>query len=181
MKTITLHTKIADLLNDYEGMKEILIEINPKFEKLNNPVLRRTLAKVASVRQAAVVGGMKPQELLERLRTAVGQRVDDVPLESTVSEPVKQERPQWIETTPKENIDANSLLDADENPLVHAYKSAKRLKAGETVLITSDFRPEPLIDEFEKKGYDVYCEERGKDYFLTYIRASGISDERKTA
>jgi hypothetical protein len=29
MKEITLETKIADLLNGYEGMKDIFIEINP--------------------------------------------------------------------------------------------------------------------------------------------------------
>ncbi len=73
MKEITLDTKIADLLNDYEGMKDILIDINPKFKKLNNPILRRTVAKVATVKQASIVGGMRPLELLNRLREAVGQ------------------------------------------------------------------------------------------------------------
>jgi len=29
-----------------------------KFKKLNNPVLRRTIAKVASVKQVAIIGGM---------------------------------------------------------------------------------------------------------------------------
>jgi hypothetical protein len=80
MKEITLDTKIADLLNNYDGMKEILIDINPKFKKLNNPILRRTIAKVAGVRQAAIVGGMKPMDLLNKLREAVGQEplvVDD--------------------------------------------------------------------------------------------------------
>jgi len=73
LKEITLDTKIADLLNDYEGMKDILIDINPKFKKLNNPILRRTVAKVATVKQASIVGGMRPLELLNRLREAVGQ------------------------------------------------------------------------------------------------------------
>ncbi len=68
MKEITLDTKIADLLNNYNGMKDILISINPKFKKLNNPILRRTVAKVANIKQAAVVGGMKPIELLNKIR-----------------------------------------------------------------------------------------------------------------
>jgi hypothetical protein len=70
---ITLETKIADLLNSRPDMKDILIGINPRFKKLNNPVLRRTLAKVASVKQAAVVGGMDAVDLLNQLGVAGGQ------------------------------------------------------------------------------------------------------------
>ncbi len=95
MKEITLETKIADLLNDYEGMKDILIKINPKFKKLNNPVLRRTLAKIAGVKQAAVVGGMDPMDLLNQLRKAVGQ----TPIESRISdekEGVKKHRNGYL-------------------------------------------------------------------------------------
>jgi len=77
---ITMETKIADLLNSRPDMKDILIAINPKFKKLNNPVLRRTLAKLASVKQAAVVGGMDALDLLNQLRVAVGQE----PVESVV-------------------------------------------------------------------------------------------------
>ncbi|MFK5882603.1 MAG: hypothetical protein QM482_10380 [Sulfurospirillum sp.] len=35
MKEIALDMTIAELLNNYKGMKDILIEINPKFKKLN--------------------------------------------------------------------------------------------------------------------------------------------------
>ena len=168
MKEITLDTKIADLLNDYEGMKEILIDINPKFEKLNNPVLRRTLARVASLKQAAVVGGMPPQELLNKLREAVGQ--ETIKEEESVQKREVENTPLCIDGKVKFKIDANALLDADENPLVHANKSAKSLAAGEVLLILSDFQPEPLIEEFEKKGYAVYCHKENEDRFLTYIR-----------
>ena len=68
MKEIKIDTTIADLLNNYNGMKDTLIGINPKFKKLNNPILRRTLAKLATVKQAAIIGGMKPQDLLNKLR-----------------------------------------------------------------------------------------------------------------
>jgi len=89
MKKITLDTKIADLLNLREDMKDILISINPKFKKLNNPILRRTLAKVASIKQAAIVGGMEPIELLNRLREALGQ--EPVTEEPTAQEPNLEE------------------------------------------------------------------------------------------
>ncbi len=169
MKEITLETKIADLLNNYEGMKDILIKINPKFKKLNNPVLRRTLAKIAGVRQAAVVGGMEPIDLLNQLRTAVGQKPVAVETAETQKE-VEKNIPTWITEVPKEVINANELLDKDDNPLAKSFTIIRRFNEGEILAIESDFKPEPLIEEFEKQGHKVYSQEIEKDTFVTYVK-----------
>ncbi len=169
MKEITLETKIADLLNDYEGMKDILIKINPKFKKLNNPVLRRTLAKVAGVKQAAIVGGMDPLDLLNQLRTAVGQ----TPVEGTVKDSVASEAevaPEWTQKEPKVSLDANKILDDGLNPLAELHKAMKGIEKGEVVVIEADFRPEPLIEEFQKSGHEVYCRQADENRFITYIQ-----------
>ena len=167
MKEITMSTTVAELLNNYEGMKDILIEINPKFKKLNNPVLRRTLAKVATVKQAAIVGGMKPEELLNKLREKVGQK----PLKtfSKTEEPTLKTNEEIAKKIPKESIDANRLLNEDKNPLAVVFNKIKSYNEGEVIKITSDFKPEPLIEEFTKKGYNVFCKELSEKEFETYI------------
>jgi len=167
MQEITLDTKIATLLSDYDDMKNILIEINPKFKKLNNPVLRRTLAKIAGVRQAAVVGGMDPLDLLNQLRVAVGQR----PVEKLGEQPSTEtkEAPEWVNAEPKQVLDANEILDRDGNPLVELHKGLKSIQQGEFIVIKADFQPEPLIDEMVKSGHEVYVDELGADKFVTYI------------
>ena len=48
-------TKVAALLDAYPELEGVLIGIAPPFKKLRNPVLRRSVAKVASLRQAAAV------------------------------------------------------------------------------------------------------------------------------
>ena len=167
MKEITLETTIADLLNNYDGMKEKLIAINPKFKKLNNPILRRTVAKLATVKQAAIIGGMNGYDLLNQLREAVGQ----VPLKSnTVATKEETSLPEWIKQDPAISLNANEVLDNDENPLAKANQLLKTLGTGEILQIISDFRPEPLIVEFSKKGYEVAVEEISDESFLTYIR-----------
>ncbi len=168
MKEITLETKIADLLNDYNGMQDILIEINPKFEKLNNPVLRRTLAKIAGVKQAAVVGGMDPMDLLNQLRIAVGQ--DPVSVQGKKEVVTVLERPSWTFAEPKAILKADEILDREKNPLAEASKVLKQFKKGDILGIISDFRPEPLIEAFEKSGYTVYCQSKGDDRFVTYVK-----------
>ena len=153
MKEIKMDTTVAELLNDYKGMKDILISINPKFKKLNNPILRRTLAKLATVKQAAIIGGMDAYELLNKLRVAVGQE----PLKADESKKIviDDTKPSWAEKEPIAVLNANELLDKSKNPLAEAHQLLRKLKDDEMIKIISDFRPEPLIEEFEKQGYEV--------------------------
>jgi uncharacterized protein (DUF2249 family) len=172
-KEITLETKIADLLNDYEGMKTILININPKFKKLNNPVLRRTLGRIASVRQAAVVGGMDPMDLVDQLRKAVGQEPICEGCEIKSDDcfvPPATPKPDWVDASQIYiTLNANTLLDDDKNPLAETHKALHKMPEDEMLKLVADFQPEPLIEEFQKEGYATWIspEENGK--FTTYI------------
>src|ERR1700693_259222 len=67
-------TKVAALLDRYPELEDVLIALAPPFKKLKNPFLRKGVAKVASLRQAAVVGGMPVSELVNKLRAAIGQQ-----------------------------------------------------------------------------------------------------------
>ena len=163
MKEITLETKISTLL-EIEGMKDTLIDINPKFKKLNNPVLRRTLAKVASIKQAAIVGGMEPIELLNKIRESIGQEPVQVDYKQN-----KESENFTITQEPKVIIDANEILDREQNPLAIAKKELKNLQNGEVLLILSDFKPEPLIDEFRKNGYKINTIKEESQKYKTFI------------
>ena len=165
MVEITMQTKIADLLK-IEGMKDFLISINPKFKKLNNPILRRTIAKVAGIRQAAIVGNMQPIELLNKIREFVGQ---EKVLEDEENIDLHNQKPSWLKEE-KISLDANQLLKEDKNPLAESIKILKTLQKDEILKLVADFRPEPLIEEFIKKGYEVYVEEKDNLVF-SYIRS----------
>ena len=166
MKEITLDTKIADLLENYEGMKDILISINPKFKKLNNPILRRTLAKLATIKQAAIIGGMKPEELLNKLRVAVGQEPIKI---STQEEEQEENIPSWADKEALITLNANELLDKNKNPLAKARKALKQLKSSEILAIIADFKPEPLIEELKKDGFEIATIKKDDNQFITKI------------
>lgn len=173
MNGITLETKIADLLNDYDGMKAILIAINPKFKKLNNPVLRRTLGRIATVRQAAIVGSMNPTDLVDRLRKAVGQESICEGCEIKTDDcfaPAPSVQPGWArDATPEKILDANVLLDADKNPLAEVRIALHKIAPGHVLLLRADFQPEPLVDTFKNDGYLTWISKEKDGIYETYI------------
>jgi DNA-binding NtrC family response regulator len=74
LQEITLETKVSDLLQENENMINILLDINPNFKKLNKSVINKTLAhEDANLKEAAIVAGMKPSELVNSLRKKFNQ------------------------------------------------------------------------------------------------------------
>ena len=164
---ITLNTKIYDLLKEYPFMEDKLIEINPKYKKLKNPILKRTLTKIASIKQAALVGGMDPVDLLNRIRKELNQPPLKVKEAKTESKPEKI--PDWVNLKPKVEIDGNKILDEGKNPLAEINKLLKKLEKDDIVLLKTDFFPSPLIDELKKRGYEIFNKSEDKIY-LTFIK-----------
>src|SRR5665647_2796382 len=70
---ITPKTKIYDLLEAYPELEDILISSAPEFKKLKNPILRKTITRITNIGQAATVGGLDVQDLVNSLREKVGQ------------------------------------------------------------------------------------------------------------
>ncbi len=70
--TITKNTRIHSLLASYPHLEQVIIDMNPKYRKLRNPLLRNTIARVATVRIAARIGGIPVETFLDKLRTSTG-------------------------------------------------------------------------------------------------------------
>lgn len=70
---ITDQVKVNQLLQEFPQLEAFLISINPKFEKLKNPILRRSIGSIATLKQAALVADLPPAEFVNQLRTEVGQ------------------------------------------------------------------------------------------------------------
>ena len=166
---ITPETKIDDLLKKYPQLEEYLIKLNSKYKKLKNPVLRKTIGRVATLKQVALIGGYHPIDLVNMLRAEIG--LDELKVGDT-QEAINEDssKPKWADKAPSVVIDANELLDKDINPLAQTNKALKELKDGDVLLIKSDFLPSPLIDSFKEKGKEVYSTKEDDRSFLTYIK-----------
>ena len=64
---INAKTKIDQLLKQYPFLEDFLITLSPKFKGLKNPIMRKTLGKVASLEMAASISGLKLDSLISSL------------------------------------------------------------------------------------------------------------------
>lgn len=71
MTTITTKTRINDLIDKYDFMLDFLIELSPRFKLLRNPMARRTVGNVATLGQAASIGGIPLDQLIERIASKI--------------------------------------------------------------------------------------------------------------
>lgn len=157
---ITPDTKIAALLKAYPDLEDELIAMAPAFKKLKNPVLRRTITRVTSLKQAAAVGNMPLDKLINHLREKAGQdKLQDL-VEDPKADP--QRKPLWFD---KEKIkgcfDAREMIAVGGHPLQKVLKDAKDLAKGEIYELVAPFLPAPLIDKMKEQGFESYTEQEG--------------------
>lgn len=164
---ITPDTKVGALLEAYPELEEQLIACAPAFARLRNPLLRRTVAKVATLEQAARVGGISVRELVRRLREAAGQSGGEPAGMETVA---AEETPAWVnDEHVRFAIDADAMLETGVHPIGKVRACASELRPGELIKLTSSFRPEPLLETMRRAGLAVFCAEFAPGRHATYL------------
>lgn len=168
MKPINANTKIARILKEHPDALEAIISINPKFEKLRNPFLRKLLAGRASIAMASKMAGCDVSVFFTKLRQ-LGFEIDT----KTLPEMEKTKQlPAFITTLTKEQIidfDVRELLASGKDPLNLILDKIKTVKSGQALKIINTFEPVPLIKMLEKQGFAVYADTINNDLVETYF------------
>lgn len=164
---ITPDITVAELLKEYPNLEDKLIEIAPVFSKLKNPVLRKTIAKVTTLKQAAIVGGVEIGELVNKLRKEVAQ---DEEMIEQFGNPASIEKPAWLNKN-KVTIeyDASVDLNIGIHPVKKVSKQIETMNKDEIYAIHTPFVPAPLIELIRNKGFETFTEEKGASSFTTYV------------
>ena len=168
MTNINPSTKVHDLLEEYPKLEETLINMAPVFKKLKNPFLRKSVAKVATMKHISSVAGIPLNVLINKLRAAVGQPLAK---DSYDDENYFLDKPDWFSHDKISlSINEDKLEDKNQMTLVTILLEAKDVKKGEIIELITTFLPAPGIDILKSKGYSVWSKklENGlvKSYFL---------------
>lgn len=164
---ITPQTKIAELLDVYPELENVLIDLAPVFKKLQNPILRKTVARVTSVRQAAAIGKIPVDVVVNKLRGLTGQGT----LENIQNnQELSADTPKWFsEDKIKVRFDASEMIASGGHPLTQVIQDLKDWKAGDIYELKTPFLPAPLLDKVKEKGFQVWSNEIAPGNFKNYF------------
>lgn len=167
--SITPETRVGELLDAYPAIEPVLIGLAPAFEKLRNPVLRKTVAKLATLEQAARIGGVELPKLVSELRKAAGLGAE-LPVLQAAPPANCANAPEWLSTAPVAvDIDADAMLERGVHPVGKVKESVAALEPGTVVRLRTSFRPEPLIELMRRSGAEVYSAETAPGRHTTWF------------
>jgi len=155
---ITSQTKLFDLLEIYPELEAQIMNIAPPFQNLKNPVLRRTVGKIATLEKVAQIGGMDAGKLVNTLRRAVGQQELGAEAASglVIEIPRAVEDPEWAAGEPQFTVNGTELLQRGEVPLGRVNELLGKLEHGRFILLVTNFEPSPILDAMQKQNRRVF-------------------------
>ena len=168
---ITPQTKVGELLDAYPELEKVLFELSPAFAKLKNPILRKTVARVATLQQASVVGRLQVGDVVNRLRREIGQsELSDI--EST--EETTRIAPDWFdEKKITIRFDAVPLINSGSSPMAEIFSQSAQLKEDEILEVKTPFIPAPIIEKLKERGFESYSIE-SHDQVSNYFRKTSV-------
>lgn len=164
---ISPKTRVGELLDNFPELESVLMQMSPAFEKLKNPILRKTIARVATLQQVAVVGGLNVEDVVNRLRKETGQTAGSE--NNTESGYISTVTPDWFnETKIITRFDAAPVINSGGSPMNEILQKTNQLKSGEIFELRTPFIPAPIIDMLKGKGFKVHCVQN-ENIVLSYI------------
>ncbi len=168
-------TTIYNLLESYPTLEKTLIDMAPPFKKLRNPILRNTVAKVATLKQAAAVGKIDLNKMISNLRKEAGLASLDISFEN---ENYLQEKPKWFSTEKITlSIDESKIEDENKMPVTLLLQKASKLKDEEILELITSFLPAPGIDVMKNKNYETWTTKKGDDLYQSYFKKKTASNK----
>jgi hypothetical protein len=167
---ITPQTRIGEFLENYPELEELLISFSPAFQKLKNPVLRRTIGRVATFQQVAIVGNIPLDTLINSLRKAAGQNQTDEIMRTNNN---LLGKPEWFSITKiKESLDAREMLQSGQHPLAEVLRRTTDMPTDTVFELITPFTPMPLIEKVSANGLLVYVHTVSDSEIHTYFYKS---------
>jgi phenylalanyl-tRNA synthetase alpha subunit len=164
---ITPKTKVFDIIEAYPELEDVLIAYVPTFEKLKNPVLRRTVGKVATLQQAALIGNVNVGLLVNKLREVIGQNTEEM---NTEENQYNYQKPEWFdENKVTVKLDVREMLAKGEHPVAQVMEDLKKQKEDEIYLLIAPFLPVPLIDKASSLNFVHFIKKEDDELFFIYF------------
>jgi len=170
---ILAKTKIKDALDEHPELKDVLKNLSPKFNRLDNPIIFKMVSKWASFSDVARIGGLSICEILHALNKAIGTEAElakHAPdcIKEKAAFVSKGEKPDWAEKAQQTVL--MDVRNRDDFFLPEVLSAIGRLDKDQVLLVINSFYPAPLVNMMDEKGNEFYYEEISPSEYRLYIR-----------
>ncbi|HKJ93154.1 MAG TPA: DUF1858 domain-containing protein, partial [Longimicrobiales bacterium] len=150
--------RVSDVLKHDESLIEVFVSLSPAFERLRNKALRRVMARLVTVEQAAKMGGVDADELVARLNDggagrAAGPATSPVDANAPAPQPAPLAGPGAPDLPPHlAALPANRIVDVDvrddlrngREPFSRIVAARRQLPPDGALRVRAIFEPFPL-------------------------------------
>lgn len=152
MNAVSAGDRVGAVLARDERLLDVFVAASPVFEKLRNAAMRKTMARLVTVEQAARIAGVDAGDLVARLNDALDGAA---PPPAAHSEVVLPPIPDALTSLPSERIvecDVREELRAGIEPFRRILDAARALPIGSVLRVRADFEPAPLYAVLARHG-----------------------------
>lgn len=165
---INAKTRISELIKANPLVIDSLVELNPNFSKLRNPILRSLLARRVSISDACAIAGCKFSDFMDKM-TLIGFTTDREVDLSVAKDHGNITAANTTGGFKVVELDVRPVIASGSDPLELILKSSKSLKDNECLKIINTFEPVPLINLLSKQGFRSWSERAEKDLVYTWF------------
>ncbi|HEU4700680.1 MAG TPA: DUF2249 domain-containing protein [Gemmatimonadales bacterium] len=178
--------RVAQVLARDEALVEVFVRHSPRFAKLRNGALRRVMARLVTVAQAAEMVEVPVAPLVADLNRALGYVPADAAMlpgadgaaapraDAADEAPVTDEEPAPVEPpagAPEVELDVRDDLRRGAEPFTRITAALNVLPPGGVLRLRAPFRPVPLIRLVARRGFAHHATRVGdEDWVVRFFR-----------
>jgi len=156
---ITSRTKVMELIDRYDFMLDYLVDLSPRFKLLKNPVARKTVGNIATLSQAAIIGGINidrlAKDISDKIRENTGEIVPVV-LDNTTADSI-------VDLDARQEVLKDIIRDlhagADIEDMKQRFRELiKDIDASEILKMEQSLIQEGMPDDEVKRLCDVHVQ-----------------------
>ena len=148
--------RVSDVLARDETLVEVFVRHAPHFEKLRNVAMRRVMARLVTVEQAARMADVPVDRLVRDLNDAL--HIETSTVAGAVGESARVPRDPSAGHRPASlrevELDLREDMRAGREPFSRIMTAVAALGSGEVLLLRTIFEPVPLFGALAKRGLD---------------------------
>ncbi|MGH7624240.1 MAG: DUF2249 domain-containing protein [Gemmatimonadaceae bacterium] len=169
---------VSDVLVRDESLVDVLVQHAPALSKLRNRAMRRVMARLVTVEQAARLAKVSPDLLVRELNRALGIQAGEAdPRNSATDAPVPPahaaaaSRPLDAHVV---ELDVREDLRSGREPFSTIMRTVAALDASDVLRLRATFEPVPLCAVLGKRGFACETEEHGPDDWSAWFWRAGV-------